>query len=117
MVKSVKLREYYICRLKRWSMSVSPKIDFQNVYEPESISSDLKFSSFNTELDSGQALPIVVKISDQPHQLLPNVYNLSFGPLNKHGKIDDRAELTHKSYSKVFSTILFFAFAYLKKNP
>jgi len=97
-------------------MAISPKIDFQNLYEPESVSSDWKLSSFNSELDNGRTLPIIVKISGQPHELLPNVYNLSFGPLNKQGKIDDRAELTHKSYSKVFSTILFFAFAYLKKN-
>src|SRR5215813_7679306 len=98
-------------------MAVSPTIDFNNLYELENVPSDLKTSSFNTQLDSGQSLLISVKISDQSHVLLPNVYNLAFGPLNKQGKIDDRAELTHQDFSKVFSTILFFALSYLKANP
>jgi hypothetical protein len=98
-------------------MAVQLKIDFDNLYEIENISEDLKFSSFNTELEHGGILPLSVKISNQSHALLPNVYNLAFGPLNKKGKIDDKAEIVHTDYSKVFSTILFAAFAYLKTNP
>lgn len=98
-------------------MSVSPIIDFKNLYEFESVSTDRKISSFKTELDTGQSLPIVVKISNHQHELLPNVYNLSFGPLDKKGDIDDRVELTHRDFSKVFSTILFLAISYLKNNP
>jgi hypothetical protein len=98
-------------------MSVSPKIDFDNLFEIDSISADLKFSSFRTTLNDGRVVPLNVKISNQSHALLPNVYNLSFGPLNAKGKINDKAELTHTDYSKVFSTILFTAFAYLKTNP
>lgn len=98
-------------------MAVSPTIDFDNLYEPESVSADRKISSFKTELDTGHSLPIVVKISNHQHELLPNVYNLSFGPLDKKGDIDDRVELTHRDFSKVFSTILFLAIAYLKNNP
>lgn len=98
-------------------MAVPLKIDFDSLYEIENISPDLKFSSFNTMLDNGNKVPLVVKISNQSHALLPNVYNLSFGPLNAKGKIDDKAELTHGNYSKVFSTILFSALAYLKNNP
>jgi hypothetical protein len=98
-------------------MAVPLTIDFDNLYEIENISTDLKFSSFNTQLKNGHELPLNVKISNQSHALLPNVYNLSFGPLNKKGKIDDKVELTHTDYSRVFSTILFSAFAYLKNNP
>jgi hypothetical protein len=98
-------------------MAASLKIDFNNLYEIDNISHDLKVSTFNTKLNNGQALPLVVKISNQSHALLPNVYNLSFGPLNAKGKVDDKAELTHDDYSKVFSTILFSALAYLKSNP
>jgi hypothetical protein len=97
--------------------AVSVKIDFDNLYEIDNISTDLRFSSFSTKLNDGKAVPLNVKISNQSHALLPNVYNLSFGPLNAKGKIDDKAELTHKDYSKVFSIILFSAFAYLKTNP
>jgi hypothetical protein len=98
-------------------MSVSFKIDFDNLYDIENISADLRFSSFTTRLNNGQELPLNVKISNQSHALLPNVYNLAFGPLNAKGKIDDKAELKHADYSKVFSTILFSALAYLESNP
>jgi hypothetical protein len=98
-------------------MSVSLKIDFNNLYEIDNISTDLRFSSFKSSLNSGQEVPLVVKISNESHALLPNVYNLAFGPLNSKGKIDDKAELRHIDYSKVFSTILFSALAYLKNNP
>ena len=98
-------------------MAVPVKIDFDNLYEIENISEDLKFSSFRTQLNNGHAVPLVVRISNQSHALLPNVYNLSFGPLNAKGKLDDKAELTHADYSKVFSTILFSALAYLETNP
>lgn len=98
-------------------MAVPLKIDFDNLYEIENISEDLRFSSFNTTLDSGRVVPLIVKISNQSHALLPNVYNFAFGPLNAKGKINDKAELTHTDYSKVFSTILFSALAYLKTNP
>lgn len=98
-------------------MAAPLRIDFDNLYEIEKISQDLKFSSFRTKLNSGQEMPLVVRISNQSHALLPNVYNLSFGPLNAKGKLDDKAELTHSDYSKVFSTILFSALAYLETNP
>jgi hypothetical protein len=98
-------------------MAVSFKIDFDNLYDIDNVSTDLKFSSFKTKLNSGRVVPINVKISNETHALLPNVYNLAFGPLNTKGKIDDKAELTHTDYSKVFSTILFSALAYLKTNP
>ena len=98
-------------------MAASLKIDFNNLYEIDNISQDLRVSTFQTTLNNGQAMPLIVRISNQSHALLPNVYNLAFGPLNAKGKIDDRAELTHADYSKVFSTILFSALAYLKTNP
>lgn len=98
-------------------MSASFTIDFETLYEIEQISEDLKYSTFNTVLQNGNPLQLVTKISNQTHALLPDVYNLAFGPLNKKGKIDDKAELNHMDYSRVFSTILFTALTYLKSNP
>jgi hypothetical protein len=98
-------------------MAVSPTIDFNNLYDIDSISEDLRYTSFHTQLNNGTPVELAVRISNQAHALLPNVYNLAFGPLNAKGKIDDKAELSHADYSKVFSTILFTAFAYLKNNP
>lgn len=98
-------------------MSASFTIDFESLYEIEQISEDLKYASFKTQLQNGNPLQLVTKISNQTHALLPDVYNLAFGPLNKKGKIDDKAELNHMDYSRVFSTILFTALTYLKSNP
>src|SRR5450756_294004 len=98
-------------------MAARVKIDFDKVYDFDEITPGFNLSSFNTRLEDGKAVPLKVKISNQAHALLPNVYNLSFGPLNKQGKIDDRAELAHSDYSRVFSTILFSAYAYLLRNP
>ena len=73
-------------------MAARLTINFDNLYDIENISQDLKFSSFRTERNSGGEVPLVVRISNQAHALLPNVYNLSFGPLNAKGKLDDKAE-------------------------
>jgi len=62
-------------------------------------------------------MPLKVEISDTPHELFSDVYNLAFGPLNARGKIDDVAGLAHKDYSKTFSTILFAAIAFLEAYP
>lgn len=59
----------------------------------------------------------MIAISDQAHELMPNVYNLAFGPLNANGKLDDKAQIKHRDYSKAFSTILLHARAYLANNP
>lgn len=57
-----------------------------------------------------------INISDKAHPLLPNVYNLGFGPLNKDNKIDDKVKLNHQDHSKLFSTIVFTALTFLRKN-
>jgi uncharacterized protein DUF6934 len=98
-------------------MAASFKIDFDTLYEIDQISEDLKDASFHSTLLNGHAVKLISKISNQSHALLPDVYNLAFGPLNKKGKIDDKAELNHSDYTRVFSTILFTALTYLKSNP
>ncbi len=97
-------------------MAISFKIDFENKYEIDPLSEDLRLSSFRTVLKDGSNLPIYVQISNEAHVLLPNVFNLGFGPL-KNNRIDDKAELTHADYSKVFSSVLLSALTYLTNNP
>lgn len=98
-------------------MAIRTKIDFDNIYNIEPVANNFKKSSFKTELADGMLADMQVEISNEAHELLPNVYNLAFGPLNKKGHIDDRIRLTHANYSKVFSTILFDARTYLSLNP
>jgi len=97
-------------------MAVAVKLDFNNPYDIEPVSKDMRISIFRTELQDGTQLPLKVEVSSQPHELLPDVYNLAFGPMNDKGKIDDKAELSHKDYSKVFSSILLAGVTYLIKN-
>lgn len=48
---------------------------------------------------------------------MKNVFNMSFGPLNKMHQIDDSAKLTHMNHSKVFSTIVFEGLTFLSDHP
>lgn len=97
-------------------MAIPVILDFDDLYEVESISEDLRTSIFRTELDDGSFAALRIEISNEAHKLLPNVFNLAFGPLTPKGQIDDKAQLKHKDYSKVFSTILIAGLTYLHKN-
>jgi hypothetical protein len=92
-------------------------IDFDNIYEITPVSENFKKSFFETELVDGPLTNIHVRISNESHELDANIYNLSFGPLDKRGVVDDKVALRHRNYSKVFSTILFRARTYLLYNP
>ncbi|PSL32086.1 DUF6934 family protein [Chitinophaga ginsengisoli] len=98
-------------------MAIAVKINFDDVYDINTTSCEMKSASFDTELADGNKKKLMVAISDQAHELMPNVYNLAFGPLNANGKIDDKAQIKHRDYSKAFSTILLHARTYLAKNP
>jgi len=98
-------------------MANTIKINFDDVYDINTVSYEMKSASFDTELADGGKKKLMVEISDQAHELMPNVYNLAFGPLKANGKIDDKAQIKHRDYSKAFSTILLHARAYLANNP
>jgi hypothetical protein len=98
-------------------MAAGVTVDFDRRYDIDDISKDLRNSLFRTELQDGSTTPLKVEISNESHELIPDVYNLAFGPLDHRGRIDDKAELRHADYSKVFSTILLTAYTYLKSNP
>src|ERR1700753_1781324 len=98
-------------------MAVAVKLDFDNTYEIEPLSDDLRVSAFTSELADGSMGPLRVEISGQPHTLLSSVFNLAFGPTNAKGEIDDIAEIAHRDYSKVFSSILVAGLYYLTDHP
>ncbi len=98
-------------------MAVAVKLDFDNTYEIEPLSDDLRVSAFTSDLADGSIVPLRVEISGQPHALLSSVFNLAFGPTNAKGEIDDKAEIAHKDYSKVFSSILVAGLYYLTDHP
>lgn len=97
-------------------MALNVKIDFDECYEFEDISDNLSAYSFTTVLKDGSNAILSVQINGQRHHLMPDVYNLAFGPLNENGEIDDTVKLKHRDHSKVFSTIVFAAMTFLAKN-
>ncbi len=71
-------------------MAIAVKIDFNNTYEIDSISEDLKTAIFSTELLDASIIHLKVEIDNEEHELLPNVYNLAFGPMDNKGKIEKK---------------------------
>jgi hypothetical protein len=98
-------------------MAKGVKIDFDQTIDFEEISADLRIGTFRTVLDDGRTVALKVEISNEEHEMIPNVFNLAFGPMDDKGRIDDKVQLTHQNYSAVFSTILFGGLSYLNENP
>lgn len=97
-------------------MALNIRINLENCYEFNNVSSDLTLSQFVSDLKNGNSAKIGVMIDNERHQFLPDVFNLSFGPINDIGQIDDTARLSHENYSKVFSTIVLASIIFLTKN-
>ncbi len=97
-------------------MALNVKINFEDCYEIETLSSDLSLSRFNTILKTGEQVPLGIQISNTVHPYLPEVYNLAFGPLIEENRIDDKAKMHHENHSKVFSTIIFTGLTFLTEN-
>lgn len=97
-------------------MALNIKIDLENCYPIEARSFYQDYYSFQSNLKNGEPAELGVRISDQLHPLIPNVHNLSFGPLDEYDNIDDMARLDHEDHSKVFSTILLSALTFLAEN-
>lgn len=98
-------------------MALNIRIDFENCYETEPVTADLRLIRFNSERTDYTTVQIGVLIGHQPQALLPNVYNLAFGPMDDNNEIDDQAKVAHADHSKVFSTIILSALTFLNNNP
>lgn len=98
-------------------MAAIVKFDFTDTYQVDPVSNNWKSHSFTSVLKDGSFVPLRVEISGTPHAMFPNTFNLSFGPVNSMGDIDDSAELAHKNYSKVFSSVLLTGLFYLLEHP
>ena len=98
-------------------MGLNVKIDLRDVYEIVQEEREQRASAFDTILRSGEKVRLGVMISQTPHPLMKNVYNLAFGPIRKDGSIDDKARLSHRDHSKVFSTVVLEALSFLIEHP
>lgn len=73
--------------------------------------------TFNAPQIDGTNQLIMVRIDWLEDQYLPNVYNLGFGPPDNDGYFHDDIRLRHADVNKVFSTVLFHGWSFLKANP
>ena len=93
------------------------KIDFDDTYEPIVLGKDLSFMTFYSPDKDGSDILLKIKVSPLGEPLLPNVFNLAFGPVLENEDIDEQARITHVNLNKLFSTILFFSLNFLQANP
>jgi len=93
------------------------KINFEDTYEPLTVSEDLKQMIFPSPQRDGTQAELLIKISTYQDIGIPRIYNLGFGPPDGNGEFDDNISLAHQDYNKMFSTILFHAYVFLNKNP
>jgi hypothetical protein len=91
-------------------------LNLEDTIEPLWVSEDLTKYIFNSELKNDSVTELHVHINIHSDPLLPNVYNLAFGPLGDDGEINDSVKLNHSNINKVFSTIILFALAFLQEN-
>lgn len=93
------------------------KINLEDTFEAIDASPNFDEYVFESTLRDNSVVQLKVKITNLGDPLLPNVYNLGFGPFNGFGEIDDAINLKHQDTGKVFSTIILFAIAFLQSNP
>lgn len=72
---------------------------------------------FKAALYDGRMVNMRVEISGTEHELIKNVYDLKFGPVDNKGRIDHRSEFVYADYPLVFSSVMRFMMEYLKLYP
>lgn len=92
-------------------------INFESTYDLIEVSPDFSEATFKSIDCIGSIVLIKIQIRPLNNPLLPNVYNLSFGPPLIDGTVDDKIKIHHQDRNKVFSTILLFCLAFLQENP
>lgn len=92
------------------------KIDLNNTYDPIYVSTDLDHYVFEAVLKDDSIIQLHVNIVPHFSELLPNVYNFAFGPLNEDNEINDAVKLKHKDIEKLFSTLIFFGLTFLNEK-
>jgi hypothetical protein len=93
------------------------KINFENVYAHQATASNFMEAIFNSYDKEGKPVLLKILIDPPKNSMLPNVYNLCFGPLTREGVIDDTAHIYHEDLNKLFSTIILFSLTFLQENP
>lgn len=97
-------------------MPLNIKLNLDNSYKLKS-EPTLDYFVFTAVLKGGSKIPIVVIIHPPVNELMPDVYDLSYGPVDENQMIDENVILSFNNPSKVFSTLAFAALFFLNENP
>jgi hypothetical protein len=93
------------------------RINLDETYAPIGVAENLSFITFDSPQRNGAAdVLLKIEIKHLEDQLLPNVYNLSFGPIDEDGEINDSIRCHHENVNKVFSTIILFSLTFLQTH-
>ncbi len=92
-------------------------LDLSNPILPHFASSDLMDYRFYSPQTDGSVVELKVAISSINDPLLPNVYNIGFGPDDGAGGIDDKIHLRHANTGQIFSTVIVLGMAFLQQQP
>jgi hypothetical protein len=68
-------------------MGLNVKIDLENVYRTVAKDADQRASEFDSMLMNAEKIRLGISISHTPHPLIPDTYNLAFGPIKRNGAI------------------------------
>lgn len=96
-------------------MKLNIKINFKDIYPIEWLSNEFNYCRFHSETDQG-LVTLYISIEKNKNPILPEVYNLAFGPLNINGRIDDQIKIHHKENQKVYSTIIYCSYIFLANH-
>ena len=75
------------------------------------------FLEFKAALYDGRMVNMRVEISGTAHDLIADVYDLKFGPVDTKDRIDNRPEFVYADYPLIFSSVMRFMKEYLKLYP
>jgi len=89
-------------------------INFKDTYPPINLEDDFLTMTFESPQKDGSNQLLLVKIDHHNDPLLPNVYNLGFGPPNGQGGFLDDVRLKHVNIHRVLSTVLFHSLNFLE---
>lgn len=98
-------------------MALNIRIDLNDCYNTQPVTSDLRLIGFHTQLADGDFRKIGISFQDHAHDQLAGIDNLAFGPIDNNNVIDDAVKLNHADHSKLFSTIVLSAISFLTAHP
>ncbi|RYJ44318.1 DUF6934 family protein [Flavobacterium beibuense] len=92
-------------------------IDLEDTIMPHYASEDMMNYRIMSPQKDGTQEELIVEIKDINDPLLPNAFNIGFGPPDGNGGFLHKVSLPHVNTNRVFSTVIVLAIAFLQQYP